>query len=63
MMQAASNRQQRSLPLPAPAEDLHVLFVAEDEFSDLADLYRLELGLDGSPGREGTGRLRVTVVP
>ncbi len=48
MMQAASNRRQRSLPLRAPdAEDLHVLFVAEDEFSDLADLYRLKLGLDG----------------
>jgi DNA-binding response OmpR family regulator len=47
-MKASSSKHQRESPRDAPAaNDLHVLFVAEDELSDLAELYRLKLGLDG----------------
>jgi AmiR/NasT family two-component response regulator len=36
------------MPVPRRGtEDLHVLFVAQDEFSDLAEHYRLKLGVDG----------------
>ncbi|HYM95772.1 MAG TPA: hypothetical protein VET26_00590 [Candidatus Sulfotelmatobacter sp.] len=47
-MKATSSKHQRESALDAPAAyDPHVLFVAEDELSDLAELYRLKLGLDG----------------
>lgn len=54
-MKPTSLKRQPGLPGNASAtDDPHVLFVAEDELSDLAELYRLKLGLDG---------YRVTTVP
>lgn len=47
-MKATSRKHKRELPLDAPAAgDPHVLFVAEDELSELAELYRWKLDLDG----------------